>query len=82
MIPLAPTIFRDDRMDQWVRRATPLISTQQFSTVSLSLPAQIDRKVNAVLTWKWNGELLCPSPFGTAVMMAGAGASSKAGGRS
>jgi hypothetical protein len=81
MIPFASAIFRDDRMDQRVRRATPLISTQQFPTVSLSLPAQIDRKANAVLNWKCNGELLCPSPFDT-VMMAGAGASSVAEGRS
>jgi len=82
MIPLAPTIFRDDRMDQRLRRATPLISTQQFPAVSLLLPAQRDRKVNAVLIWKWNVELLCPSPFGTAITMAGADASSVVGGRS
>jgi hypothetical protein len=81
MIRFASAIFRDDRMDQRVRRATPLISTQQFPTVSLLLPAQIC-EANAVLTWKWNEELLCPSPFGTAVIMAGADASSVAEGRS
>ena len=69
-------------MDQRVRRATPLISTQQFPTVSLSLPAQIDRKANAFLILEMEWGVALSKPLRHAVMMAGAGASSVAEGRS
>jgi hypothetical protein len=57
MIRFACAIFRDGRMDQRVRRAAPLIFTQQFPDGALLLPAQAARKVNAALTWKWNLEV-------------------------